>query len=194
MGGLTPLAIPFTGYGKGQENFDTTQLLAVEERGDELSESEKKALNSQTISLPRTMYYASKMLQAWATIMKAGGDETVIYLAAKEMADWTNKNEQVLSKFTQKFDKNIPTKLVYQVGAGFNNYFNAAKYEVPPQHWINFSDTQKEFLNNKDTTRLPAKIKQLLDPKMNKKRDELGSPTNEDRERKRPFEMHNHDN
>ena len=24
VGGLTPLAIPFTGYGKGQENFDTT--------------------------------------------------------------------------------------------------------------------------------------------------------------------------
>ena len=34
----------------------------------------------------------------------------------------------------------------------------------------------------------------MFDPKINKKRDEPGSPTNEDRERKRPFEMHNHGN
>ena len=58
------------------------------------------------------MNYANKMMQAYATVLKAGGEDSIAYLVAKDMADWVNKNEQVLSEYTQQFDKQIPTKLI----------------------------------------------------------------------------------
>ena len=139
------------------------------------------------------MNYANKMIQAYATVLKAGGENSIAYLVAKDIADWVNENEQVLSKCTQQFNKQIPTKLIYQIGAGFNNYFAAAKYQVPQQSWINFNDTKKEFLANKDTTRLPNAIKEILEPKKKKNADPP-SPFPRDKRDKKRFEIHEHDN
>ena len=46
------------------KNININQLLAAESNKDDLSSSEKKILNSATISPPRTINYAIKMLAA----------------------------------------------------------------------------------------------------------------------------------
>ena len=94
-----PITIPFTLNGTGQENINTTLLLAAEERGEEMSKNEKKALNAQTINPPQTINYANKMMQAFTTVLKVGGEVSFAYLVAKEMANWVNKNKQVAAKY-----------------------------------------------------------------------------------------------
>ena len=124
------------------------------------------------------MNYANKMMQAYATVMKAGGDDSIAYLVAKDMTGWVNENEQVLSEYTQQFDKQIPTKLIYQIGAGFNNYFAAAKYQVPQQSWINFNDTRK----NSWPTTIQRDYQMPSKKSSNQKRKRMQTPHHQSRE------------
>ena len=69
-GGFTPMAIPLTKHGSGQENINIPQLLAAEENKDDMSVDEKKFLTSNSISPPRTMNYCLKMVQAFDPVLK----------------------------------------------------------------------------------------------------------------------------
>ena len=74
-GGLNIMSTPHTLNGSGQENFNINQLLAAESNKDDLSSNEKKILNSSTISPPRTINYAIKMLSAYTSVLKLGGEK-----------------------------------------------------------------------------------------------------------------------
>ena len=73
-GGLTPFALPNTSLGQGQENIDIYQLLAAEANKDEVTAEEKKILNSTSLIPPRTLNYSLKMMKAFTTVLKLGGE------------------------------------------------------------------------------------------------------------------------
>ena len=63
------------------------------------------------------MNYATRMLQVYATTLKMGGEHSIAYQSAVDIAGWAQENEQILSKNTSVFDKHLPTKFVHTTGA-----------------------------------------------------------------------------
>lgn len=37
--------------------------------------------------------YTNKMMQAFVTVLKVGGKESIVYIVVKDTAEWINKNE-----------------------------------------------------------------------------------------------------
>ena len=132
-GGLTPMAIPNTLAGSNQENTDIRQLLAAEANKEDISSQERKILNSNGISPPRTINYALKELKAYSSVIKQGGNDTIIFLVLEEFVSWIEENEQLLSENAATFDKHLPTKIVYTVGDTINSFFKCGRYRVPEQ-------------------------------------------------------------
>ena len=172
-GGLNIMSIPHTLNGSGQENININQLLAAESNKDDLSSSEKKILNSLTISPPRTINYAIKMLAAYTSVLKLGGDNSLIFQTADDITNWAIENEQILSDNTTHFDKSLPTKMVYGIGDAFNSYYKMAKYTVPNQAWLNLEDFKMKLLTNQHSSPLPESIQNMTDNKR-KREDKKG--------------------
>ena len=167
------MSIPHTLNGSGQENININQLLAAESNKDDLSSNEKKILNSLTISPPRTINYAIKMLAAYTSVLKLGGDNSLIFQTADDITEWAIENEQILSDNTTHFDKSLPTKMVYGIGDAFNSYYKMAKYTVPNQAWLNLEDFKMKLLTNQHSILLPESIQNLIDNKR-KREDKKG--------------------
>ena len=194
-GGLTPLSIPFTQMGSGQENHDIEQLLAMEANGDELSPQQKKILNLTSIHPPRTINYALRMAQGYKSTIKQGGDDTVPFSAIEEICEWIAENEQTLSENTAAFDKHLPAKLLYTIGAQFNSYFNESKFRVPSQKWLDFSTLQNQLMNNQYYITLPDTITKTLEPSKRRREDDPNNNNrDEDQKEKRRMVIQEHKN
>lgn len=116
-GGLFPLAIPYT-----NEDKNIQQLLAAEMMGEELNEGEKISLTSNKLFLHRTVTYETKMMATFASTLKVGGKNSIAFLVAQDITNWMLDNEQKLSENTFRFDRHLSTKIIYTIGAAFNNY------------------------------------------------------------------------
>jgi len=59
---------------------------------------------------------------AWtyASILKLGGTESILYHSEKGLTDWAKEKEQTLSNNTTHFDRALSTKLVYGIGDTYN--------------------------------------------------------------------------
>ena len=193
-GGLTPLSIPYTQMGSGQENHDIEQLLAMEANSEELSPQQKKILNLTSIHPPRTIDYASRMAQGYKSTIKQGGDDTVPFAAIEEMCYWIAENEQTLSENTAAFDKHLPAKLLYTIGAQFNSYFNESKFRVPSQKWLDFSTLQDQMMNNQYYITLPEPITTILELKRKREEEYNNNDDDEGPEEKKHITIHEHEN
>ncbi len=117
-----------------------------------------------TIFSRRTINYAIKEMSAFTSVIKQGGDNTLIYHALAEFKEWLIKNGQILSKNTAAIDKHLPAKITYAVGDAVNNFFKTGRYCVLDQIWLNFSDLKMKSLSNQLSIILPPSITKILDP------------------------------
>lgn len=120
------------------------------------------------------------MSKAHSITLKTGGENSIIYLASQDMAEWIANNEQKLSENAAAFDNHLPPKLIYAIGNGntYNTYFTkTAKYGVPGQSWMDFSYLKRQFISNQHSINLPIMVQDIIDNKNKHKRDK-GEDTN----------------
>ena len=196
-GNLSPMGIPNMLHGQNQENINIGQLLTAEANKDDLSPQEKKLLTATTIFPPRTINYAIKEVTAFTSVIKQGGDNTLIYHALAEFSEWMIENEQILSENTAAIDKHLPAKITYALGEAVNNFFKTGRYCVPSLTWLDFNDLKTKSLLNQLSIILPPSITKILEPK--RKRDEpnsggRGGGDTDDPDKRRRFQVEKHDN
>ena len=171
-GNLTPMGIPHSLVGSNLGNIDVKQLLIAEETNnkEDISTEEKTILNSTQIVPPDTIYSAMKMVNAYVTILKTGGESTLA-LAMSDMATWIKDHEEILEENTRTFDRLLPSKMVYALGDATNNYFKSAKYAVPNQQWLNFDHLKMGLLSNNHSIMLPPALIESLATKRKREED-----------------------
>ena len=90
------------------------------------------------------------------------------------------------------FDKLIPVKIIFMIGHCYNNYFIEAKYAAPSPSWLDFSNLQRNLLNNCHNIILPLKVKKALEPK--KKKNNNNPPSRTGTDKRTNGVMDNHKN
>ena len=170
-GNLTPMGIPHSLVGSNLGNIDVKQLLTAETNNkDDISTKDRTILNSAQIVPPDTTYSAMKMVNAFVTILKTGGESTLA-LAMSDMATWIKDHEEILEENTRTFDRLLPSKMVYALGDATNNYFKSAKYAIPNQQWLNFDHLKMGLLSNNHSIMLPPAIIESLATKRKREED-----------------------
>ena len=142
------------------------------------------------------MNYCLKILKAFNSTLKLGGENTLVYLASSDISDWVEEHELTLSENAAIFDRDLPTKIAYKVGDAFNNYFKMAKYGVPDERWLDFDQMKMKLAGNEPFIQLPQSVKRLLEPKRKPDRGGGGGgglPRDEPEEKKR-WKVNEHKN
>ena len=186
---LSPLMIPYSLISASNENMDTQSLLAAEERNSDLSSEEKAAIvTNNKLTPPRTLAFSIKMMNGYTTVLKLGGEDSLLYLSTKDFADWLVEHEEVLGEITATYDIKLPTKILFSVGDALNSFFKEGRYSVPSQHWLDFESLKRNLLANQYTINLPPSVTQAFDGKK-RGRDEKNSKDNS-RDNKRTVVQH----